>query len=102
MNLETIKKKSVGVGTWIKDKWDIMSGEKTLRTTQEYLDAAVGRLENLERGYDFLRQNAVIRDDFESLGKKFRLLAGIALAALGLAVLSSGGTLYLFLHLHAR
>jgi hypothetical protein len=102
MNLETIKKKSMGVGTWIKDKWDTMSGEKTLRTTQEYLDAAVGRLENLEKGYDFLRQNAVVRDDFESLRKKFLLLTRITLAALVLAVLSSGGTLYLFLHLNAR
>jgi hypothetical protein len=102
MNLETIKKKSMGVGTWIKDKWETVTGEKTLKTTQEYLSEAVGRIENLEKGYDFLRQNAVVRDDFESLGKKFRLLAGIALAALGLAVLSSGGTIYLFLHLNAR
>jgi hypothetical protein len=102
MNLETIKEKSMGIGTWIKDKWETATGEKTLRTTQQYLSAAVGRIENLEKGYDFLRQNAVVRDDFESLGRKFRLLVRITLAALVLAVLSSGGTLYLFLHLYGR
>lgn len=102
MNLETTKEKSMGIRDWIKDKWQTATGEKTLNTTRQYLEAGVARIESLEKGYDFLRQNAVVRDDFESLSKKFRLLTKIALTALALAVLSSGGTIYLFLHLNAR
>ena len=102
MNLETIKEKSMGVGTWIKDKWETVTGEKTLKTTQEYLGAAVGRIENLEKGYDFLRQNAVIRDDFNSLTKRLRVLAAIAVSSLVLALFSTAGTVYLFLHQSAR
>jgi hypothetical protein len=92
----------MGIGNWIKEKWETVTGEKTLRTTREYLDAAVGRIENLEKGFDFLRQNAVVRDEFIGLSRKFRFVAGIAWGSMALAVLSSAGVVYLLLHQTAR
>lgn len=92
----------MGIGDWIKDKWQTATGEKTLNTTRQYLEAGVTRIENLEKGYDFLRQNAVVKDDFESMGKRFQLLIKVTWTALALAAISTVATIYLLVHTIAR
>ena len=92
----------MGIGDWIKDKWKTATGEKTLNTTRQYLEAGVTRIENLEKGYDFLRQSAVVKDDFESMGKRYQFLIKVTWTALVLAAISTVGTIYLLVHTIAR